>query len=106
MITFVRVSIFSSLMMMLSQSKVTRSILKLFIHTNAAQEWMLAKLQMLRNQGVVYFTKHANLSQINRALQYIEENEEARWVRVIHVYADEERIPGHLLEYVQLLNCV
>ena len=28
-----------------------------------------------------YFTKRANMSQINRALQYIEQNEEARWVK-------------------------
>ena len=30
---------------------------------------------------VRYFTKRASMSQINRALQYIEENEEARWVK-------------------------
>merc|ERR1711933_711035 len=46
------------------------------------------------------------MSQINRALQYIEENEEARWVKLVHVYAKEEEIPEHLLEYVQLLDCV
>ena len=30
---------------------------------------------------VRYFTKRASMSQINRALQYIEQNEEARWVK-------------------------
>ena len=71
--------------------------------------WAHQKLKNLQDQGVVltpecifvaavalgwawaysnffglimrYFTKRANMSQINRALQYIEQNEEARWVK-------------------------
>ena len=62
-----------------------------------------------------YFTKRASMSQINRALQYIEENEEARWVKacketaragnalrlrlqVIHCYTDREPVPENLQE--------
>merc|ERR1712151_1176816 len=63
-------------------------------------------LQTIKKQGVVYFTKRADLSQINMALQYIEDNEEARWVRVVHVYPNEAQIPTNLLEYVQVLDCV
>merc|ERR1711920_382540 len=36
----------------------------------------------------------------------IEENEEARWVRVVHVYAELDDIPANLLEYIQFLDCV
>ena len=76
--------------------------------------WAHQKLKNLQDQGVVltpecifvaavawgehghiqipfglitrYFTKRANMSQINRALQYIEQNEEARWVKAGHVF--------------------
>jgi len=106
MTTFARVAIFSAFLRILSHSKIARRALKMIIQMDVAQQWIMTKLKLLRNQGVVYFTKSASISQINRALQYIEENEEARWVRVVHVYQEEKDIPAHLLEYVQLLDCV
>jgi len=106
MTTFARVSIFTTFLRVLSHSKVMQSVIKRFVDFDVVQQWTVAKLRRLRNQGVIYFTKSANMSQINRALQYIEENEEARWVRVVHVYTEESDIPVHLLHYVQLLDCV
>merc|ERR1711957_414879 len=79
MMTFVRVAIFTTLLKLFGHSKVASFILKNFVNKKVAQKWIVSKLQKLRNQGVVYFSKHANMNQINRALQYIEENEEARW---------------------------
>eukprot|EP00811_Abedinium_folium_P002376 NODE_1217_length_2556_cov_18.228489.p1 GENE.NODE_1217_length_2556_cov_18.228489~~NODE_1217_length_2556_cov_18.228489.p1 ORF type:complete len:724 (-),score=208.07 NODE_1217_length_2556_cov_18.228489:152-2323(-) len=106
MTTFARSFIFTAFLRMMSNSRAAQFIITRFVHMDVAQHWILAGLKRLRNQGVVYFTRTANLSQINMALQYIEENEEARWVRVIHVYSDPDEIPPHLLEYVQLLDCV
>mmetsp|Transcript_84839 Transcript_84839/g.274211 ORF Transcript_84839/g.274211 Transcript_84839/m.274211 type:complete len:782 (-) Transcript_84839:47-2392(-) len=106
MTTFARVTIFSTFLRLVSKNRLVRRTLKLFIKMDVAQKWVKSKLDLLRSQGVVYYTKNASLSQINRALQYIEENEEARWVRVVHVYQDQKDIPQHLVEYVQLLDCV
>jgi len=106
MITFAREPIFSALLNMLSHSKVARSFISSVVHKDVAQMWIMAKLKNLRNQGVCYFTKSASVSQINRALQYIEQNEEARWVKIIHVFPHEDQIPENLLEYVQFLDCV
>merc|ERR1712176_549533 len=106
MTTFERVNLFTAFLKLLSNSKAVRSMIKIFIRADIMQEWTVMQLQKLRSQGVVYFTKSANLSQINMALQYIEDNEEARWVRVIHVYQNEKDIPRHLQEYVQFLDCV
>eukprot|EP00931_Biecheleriopsis_adriatica_P119341 TRINITY_DN9457_c0_g1_i1.p1 TRINITY_DN9457_c0_g1~~TRINITY_DN9457_c0_g1_i1.p1 ORF type:complete len:748 (-),score=137.25 TRINITY_DN9457_c0_g1_i1:104-2347(-) len=106
MLTFARVSIFTVVLNLLSHSQVARFVIQWFVHKDVAQTWVKSKLQVIRNQGVVYFTKSASISQINRALQYIEQNEEARWVKVIHVYPEEDQIPPNLVEYVQLLDCV
>eukprot|EP00438_Fugacium_kawagutii_P019623 Skav232796 [mRNA] locus=scaffold614:296542:305254:+ [translate_table: standard] len=92
---------------------IPRYVIQWFVHKRVAEErkpqWAHQKLKNLQDQGVVptpqYFTKRANMSQINRALQYIEQNEEARWV--IHCYPDADQIPTNLEErYVQILDCV
>eukprot|EP00929_Paragymnodinium_shiwhaense_P117578 TRINITY_DN8835_c0_g1_i4.p1 TRINITY_DN8835_c0_g1~~TRINITY_DN8835_c0_g1_i4.p1 ORF type:complete len:823 (+),score=107.50 TRINITY_DN8835_c0_g1_i4:114-2582(+) len=106
MTTFARVSLFTAALRILHDSQAVRSVLKFFVRMDVAQHWILTQLQALRSQSVVYFTKNANLSQINMALQYIEDNEEARYVRIIHVFSSDDKIPKHLLEYVQLLDCV
>ncbi|CAK9052629.1 ER lumen protein-retaining receptor 1 [Durusdinium trenchii] len=106
MLTFARVSIFKSFLQLMSHSKVARFIIQWFVHKRVAEEWAHQKLKNLQDQGVVYFTKRASMSQINRALQYIEQNEEARWVKVIHCYTDLDQIPPNLEEYVRILDCV
>jgi len=108
MTTFARVTIFTAFLKLLRESKSARFVIKsLFKEPGIVQKWVQNKLSRIRRQGVVYFTKSASLSQINRALQYIEENEEARWVRVVHVYAeDDPSVLSHLVECVQILDCV
>jgi len=106
MATFARVSLFTAFLRTLNNSKVAKMTVSQVVHFDVVQDWILRQLAKLKNQEVVYFTKSAHMSQINRALQYIEENEEARRVRVIHVHSHEDEIPMHLLEYIQLLDCV
>jgi len=106
MLTFARVSIFRAFLNLMRQSKAARFIIQWFVQKDIAQKWVHSKLTNLQDQGVVYFTKRASMSQINRALQYIEQNEEARWVKVIHCYTEKEPVPDNLQEYVQILDCV
>ncbi|CAE8627635.1 unnamed protein product [Polarella glacialis] len=106
MLTFARENIFTAFLTLLSHSKVAGAAIKCIMHKDVAEMWIRTKLKTLRNQGVVYFTKSASISQINRAVQYIEQNEEARWLKVIHAYTEDEPIPPNLLEYVQMLDCV
>eukprot|EP00931_Biecheleriopsis_adriatica_P119342 TRINITY_DN9457_c0_g1_i2.p1 TRINITY_DN9457_c0_g1~~TRINITY_DN9457_c0_g1_i2.p1 ORF type:complete len:748 (-),score=117.40 TRINITY_DN9457_c0_g1_i2:221-2464(-) len=106
MLTFARAAIFTVVLDLLAHSKMARFVIQCFVRKDVAQTWIKSKLHNIRHQGVVYFTKSASISQLNRAVQYIEQNEEARWVKVIHVYSEEEQIPPNLVEYVQLLDCV
>eukprot|EP00927_Polykrikos_kofoidii_P078786 TRINITY_DN7559_c0_g1_i1.p1 TRINITY_DN7559_c0_g1~~TRINITY_DN7559_c0_g1_i1.p1 ORF type:complete len:785 (-),score=110.90 TRINITY_DN7559_c0_g1_i1:64-2370(-) len=106
MVTFARVSIFTAFLRCLSSSFAVRMVVRCFVRMEVAEQWVVVQLQKLRSRGVIYFTKKANLSEINRALQYIDDNEEARWVRIVHVYTNDSQIPAKLLEYVQLLDCI
>ncbi|CAJ1455555.1 unnamed protein product [Effrenium voratum] len=81
MLTFARVSIFTAFLRLLSHSKVVRFVIQWFVDKTEAKRWAHQKLKNLQDQGVVYFSKRASMNQINRALQYIEQNEEARWVK-------------------------
>lgn len=49
-------------------------------------------------------TKTADLAQLNRVLQYIFSNEDAGWIRIVHCYTEEEKIPRNLREYAALLD--
>lgn len=107
MITFARAGVFTSLMKFISTTPQAQMLLQLFVSNDEVEAWIKASLKLLWNQRVLYFTKRANLSQINRAVQYIEENEEARIVGVVRVHgdgADDEL--NEFLDCVQLIDRV
>ena len=68
-------------LLMMFNYMYTYRMSRVFSRLVSAVRWAFQKLKNLQDQGVVYFTKRASMSQINRALQYIEQNEEARWVK-------------------------
>jgi len=108
-LAFTRVSTYTTFLWILSRSETAKSLLSHFISIkdkDEAQEWITEEIGRLWNQSVIYFVNHTNLSQLNRALQYIEDNEEARCVWVVHVYPEEDPTPHYLIECVRLLDCV
>eukprot|EP00928_Gymnodinium_smaydae_P095709 TRINITY_DN8282_c1_g1_i1.p1 TRINITY_DN8282_c1_g1~~TRINITY_DN8282_c1_g1_i1.p1 ORF type:complete len:744 (-),score=146.53 TRINITY_DN8282_c1_g1_i1:365-2596(-) len=108
MLAFARVQIFSTALWVLTMCAPLRTLMACWLQTepDAIIEVVSDEISRLWCSSVVYFTKSAELSQLNRALMYIEENEEARLVRIVHVYDKEEAIPSLLLECVRVLDCV
>jgi hypothetical protein len=102
MMAFWRVSMYTTFLWILSRSAILQTIIGWVLHHDHVQDWILDQISRLWRQTVVYFVKHPDVAQINRALQYIEDNEEARCVRVVHVY-DEERTPRTPYDFV---HCV
>jgi hypothetical protein len=67
--------------------------------------WLLAKLEEIKNQRVVFFTKGDNLANLNRAALYVLQNEQTKRLKVVHVYQDESEIDrGHLAEQLRTLD--
>jgi len=105
-LAFTRISIYTTFLWALSRSETGKSFLSGVCHIADPQQWILEEIARLWNQSVVYFVKNTNLSQLNRALQYIENNEEARCVRLVHVHGEGDPTPHYLIECVRLLDCV
>jgi len=56
--------------------------------------------------SVVFFAKTANISRLNKAIQYVRDNEDANHCRVVHVYEDESSIPTRLLQCCHILDTI
>ena len=53
-----------------------------------------------------FFTKNGDISVINKAIQYVRENEDCSWLRIIHCFEDEEKIPPTLYRDIHMLNAM
>lgn len=58
----------------------------------------------LRDQPMVFLTRNGNPYVLNKAMLYIEDNEDCNWVRIVHFYSDPEDIPRGLDRNVRMLN--
>lgn len=105
-LAFTRITLYTGFLYILSGSEIARILISLSFGIEDPQRWMLDEISRLWNQSVVYFVKSTNPSQLNRALQYIESNEEARCLRVVHIHGEEDETPHFLLECVRLLDIV
>ncbi len=46
-------------------------------------------IQEANSQPVAFFAKRPSLSTMNKAVQYVRDNEQCAWIRVIHCYEDD-----------------
>jgi len=104
MIAFMRIPIFVWFLTFVNTSTSAQAVLSLCVR-DEPHEWIMEQIANLWGLSVVYFTKSSNLCQLNKALQYIEENEEARHVRIIHCHGDSP-VPYHLMESCHVLDCL
>jgi len=63
-------------------------------------------ISLQKESSVVYFSKTANISRLNKAIQYIRSNEDANHCRVVHFYDDERNIPQQLLQCCHIIDTV
>jgi len=59
-----------------------------------------------QESSVVYFSKTANICRLNKAIQYIIQNEDTNLCRIVHVYDDESTIPAQLVPFCQMLDVI
>lgn len=66
--------------------------------------WIIARIEKINSQGVIYFTKGDNLENFNRAALYVLENELTKRLTVIHCYAREADIPAELSSQLRTID--
>jgi amino acid transporter len=73
-----------------------------------ANEWfrrsVLVSIDLINSMTVVYFTKGDDLANLNRAALYVLENEQTKWLKVVHVFEREEDIPPDLAAHLQTID--
>jgi len=61
-------------------------------------------IKEISSQAVVFFVKHGQLSVLNKAVLYVRQNEDCAYIRIVHVYDEDENIPQNLERNVQILD--
>ncbi|MFP6685164.1 MAG: APC family permease [Polyangiaceae bacterium] len=81
-------------------------LLKVLLATLAPfSRWLLAKLEEVKNQRVVFFTKGDNLANLNRAALYVLQNEQTKRLKVVHVFDAEEQLDKeHLVSQLRKID--
>ncbi|MCA9669137.1 MAG: APC family permease [Myxococcales bacterium] len=63
-------------------------------------------IDRITSLNVIYFTKGDDLSLLNRAAQYVIDNEQTRQLKVVHLYREESEIPPELAQHLRTLDRV
>jgi len=68
------------------------------------RRWIRNTMFDIRDRPMAFFAKRGKISVLNKAVQYVRENEDCSWLRIVHVFEREEDIPPTLYRNVRILN--
>ncbi len=68
------------------------------------EDWLYKNMEQVRQQQIVFFTRGASLANLNRVMQYVEDNEHTDLIKVVTVVPDGSEVPGKLKEHLQFLD--
>lgn len=77
---------------------------KLAVRVRVCEDWLYAKIQEISGQEIVFFTRGDSLGNLNRVMQYVEENEHTDRVKIVTVIEHATEIPNHLDQQVRFLD--
>lgn len=96
---FLRIQIFRAILFV-SRSTVER--------VKAINDWLGTRIstqvERINSQAVIYFTRGDATAQLNRAALYVLDNEQTNRLLVVHVYENEEEIPGDLAKHLEEID--
>ena len=94
---------FLIVMLMFSRSRV----LKLLIYFGGPRCWremLNREYKKIEDRPMLFFTRTDDPSILNKAILYVRENELTNFLKICHVYEDENHIPSRLEKNVQFLD--
>ena len=84
---------------------VTRLALERLRQLNRGlSEAIVARINAINSQEVIFFSKGDSLPTLNRAALYVLSNEQTQRLKVIHCYEQEENIPPQLAEQLKIID--
>jgi hypothetical protein len=69
-----------------------------------AKDHLEAGINEIRDKEMVFFSSEGDLRTLNKAVQYVLDNELTRKLKIVHVYEREEDIPPRLKENVSTMD--
>lgn len=69
-------------------------------------QWLMAHIQAINNQEIVFFAEDGNPALLNAAALYVRDNEQNKRLRIVHCYDRSEDIPPHLMDNVRTLDAM
>ncbi len=84
---------------------LVRSVLMFFVKrmTNTSQA-IRNKIDDINSQQIVFFTRGDNLANLNRAMLYVQQNENTNRIKVVTVVPSEQHIAANLRKDLEFLN--
>jgi hypothetical protein len=62
------------------------------------------QVEVVSQRQILFFVKKDIVSVMNKAVLYIQNNEDVTWIKFVHVFEVEEEIPDKLREHVRMLD--
>jgi len=69
-----------------------------------AKDHLETTINAIRDKEMVFFAREGDLRTLNKAVQYVIDNELTRKLKIVHVYEREEDIPPKLKENVAVMD--
>jgi amino acid transporter len=84
---------------------VVRLMLHFLIkHMTGITQMIRSKIEAIRAQQIVFFTRGDNVANLNRAMLYVQQNEHSKRIKVVNVVRDESEVPSNLKRDLDFLN--
>ena len=84
---------------------IARSLLMFFIQRmNQTSQSLRGQIDRIYSQQIVFFTRGDNLANLNRAMLYVQQNEDTNKIKVVTVVRSEQDIAPNLQKDLDFLN--
>jgi amino acid transporter len=94
-----RISILKALLYMIQIASL--SIARM---TGNVSKKILAKIDEINAQQIVFFTRGDNIANLNKVMLYVKNNEHTNRIKVVHVVRDNSEVPPNLKEDLEMLD--
>ncbi|MCA9139075.1 MAG: hypothetical protein KDB00_20020 [Planctomycetales bacterium] len=74
------------------------------VRVRAVEDWLYQKIQEVSKQQIVFFTRGDSISNLNRVMQYAEDNEHTDKIKIVTVVSDSNEVPPNPKEQIQFLD--
>ena len=84
---------------------ISKSVVEKIQRTNEHLHTIVIQaINLINSRTVIFFTKGDDPANLNQAALYVMKNEQTKWLKVVHVYENEEDIPHDLAGHLKTID--